>query len=68
MTIKRENNELIISIPENIIGIAEIQELLDYLKFKTITSKSKATQKDIDEIAEEIDSTWWKKNKKRFIK
>ena len=68
MTIKRENNELIISIPENILGISEIQELLDYLKFKTITAKSKATQKDIDEIAEEIDSKWWEKNKKRFIK
>ena len=68
MTIKRENNELIISIPENILGISEIQEFLNYLKFKTITSKSKATQKDIDEIAEEIDSEWWEKNKKRFIK
>jgi len=68
MTIKRENNKLVISIPENVLDITEIQELLDYLKFKTITSKSKATQKDIDEIAEDIDSSWWVKNRKRFVK
>lgn len=68
MTIKRENNKLVISIPENVLDITEIQELLDYLKFKTITSKSKATQKDIDEIAENIDSSWWVKNRKRFVK
>jgi len=68
MRVTRRNNELIISIPDDLLGISEIQELLDYLKFKSITSKSKATTRDVEAIANKIDSDWWKKNKKRFIK
>lgn len=68
MRVTRKNKELVISIPENLLEVSQIQELLDYLKFKSITSKSKATLKDAEMIAAHIDSDWWKKNKKRFIK
>lgn len=68
MKITRQNNELTISIPDNIMSLGEIQELIDYIKFRSITSKSKATQKDIDNLSEEIDESWWNKNKSRFVK
>jgi len=66
MKVTRQNNELIISIPDNLLSIKEVQELMDYLKFRSITSKSKASQKDIDKLADEIDKSWWEKNKQKF--
>ena len=68
MTITSENNELIIRIPENLMGLSEIQELIDYLKFKSITSKSKAKANDAEKLADEINQSWWNKNKDKYIK
>ena len=68
MKITRQNNELTISIPDNIMSLTVVQELIDYIKFRSITSKSKASQKDIDNLSKEIDESWWNKNKPKFIK
>ncbi|OFX26284.1 MAG: hypothetical protein A2033_18105 [Bacteroidetes bacterium GWA2_31_9] len=68
MNVTRQNNEYIISIPDNILSLNEIQEFIDYLRFRSITSKSKATSEDIDSIANEIDESWWSKNKRKFVK
>jgi hypothetical protein len=68
MKVTRNNNELTISIPDNIMTLGEVQELLDYIKFRSITSKSKASQKDISSLSDEIDESWWNKNKSKFIK
>lgn len=67
MQIERTNNEIRIRIEEgtNLIGI---QRILDFIKFQEIVSKSKASQEQIDALATESKSTWWEKNKKRFIK
>lgn len=68
MNVTRQNNEYIISIPDNILSLNEIQEFIDFLRFRSITSKSKATAQDIDVIANEIDESWWEKNKRKFVK
>jgi hypothetical protein len=68
MKIIRQNNELTISIPDNVMTMGEIQEIIDYIKFRSITSKSKATQKDINNLSDEIDESWWNINKTKFIK
>jgi hypothetical protein len=68
MNIVRENNEIKFSIPDDILEINEIQSFIDYIKFREITSKSKATQVDADMLAEEINQSWWDKNKHRFEK
>lgn len=68
MNVTRQNNEYIISIPDNILSLNEIQEFIDFLRFRSITSKSKATSEDIDIIANEIDESWWEKNKRKFVK
>jgi hypothetical protein len=68
MNIVRENNEIKFSIPGDILEINEIQSFIDYIKFREITSKSKATQADADMLAEEINQSWWDKNKHRFEK
>jgi hypothetical protein len=67
MIVERKKDELVIRIPEK-IDPDGLQNFIDYLKVKTITAKSSATGKEIDEISREINQTWWEKNKDRFVK
>ncbi|MCL2073251.1 MAG: hypothetical protein FWH18_04985 [Marinilabiliaceae bacterium] len=45
-----------------------IQRLIDYAKYLEVTSQSQAHQSDVDNLADEINTTWWNKNKHRFLK
>jgi len=68
MLIERsDKNEILIKFSHELDGF-NLQRLMDYARFLEIRSKSKATQKEIDVLANSISSDWWKKNKKRFIK
>jgi hypothetical protein len=50
MEVKRTNDEIIIrGDPE--IDLTGLQRVLDYVRFREIASKSKASQKQIDELA-----------------
>ncbi len=42
-------------------------EVIDYLTFLEITSKSKATEKDIEKLSEDIKQNWWEENKDNFL-
>ena len=67
MQIERTNDEILIRVAAG-TDLVGLQRILDYLRFREIASKSKATQKQINELATESKSTWWKKNKDRFVK
>ncbi len=67
MQIERTNNEILIRLSSG-TDLVGLQQILDYLKFREIASKSKATQKQIDELSSESKSSWWDKNKSRFVK
>ena len=66
MKVVRENNEIKISLPDNLMDLEEVQNMLDYFRYREISSKSKATQKEADELSNEINNSWWNKNKHRF--
>ena len=68
MIIKRTNNEQITITVSSSIDSFGLQRLIDYAKYLEATSKSKAKQSDADKLADEINASWWKKNRKRFIK
>jgi hypothetical protein len=38
------------------------------VKYLEATSKSKAKQSDVDKLADEVNASWWAKNRKRFTK
>lgn len=40
---------------------------IDFLTNIELSQKSKATEKDISFLSDEITETWWKANKNRFI-
>lgn len=67
MIVERQKNELVIRIPEK-IDADGLQSFIDYLKVKTIVSKSRALKSDVAKISGDIKKAWWKKNRARFVK
>jgi hypothetical protein len=67
MIIERNSNEVIIRIPAS-VNTEDLQDFIDYTRYKELTSNSKVSQKEIDELAEKVNKDWWTENKKRFVK
>ena len=68
MLIERtDNNQIVITVSSGVDSFG-LQRLIDYLKYLEATAGSKGKQGDADKLAEEVNTTWWAKNKKRFIK
>ena len=65
MRIEKTDDEIVIRLPAT-TNLGELKRLLDYIRFKEITSKSKATDEQIESLARESKSAYWIKNKKRF--
>ena len=61
------SNQITITISSTVDSFG-LQRLIDYIKYLEATSKSKAKQSDVDKLAAEINASWWKKNRDRFIK
>jgi len=67
MIIERTDKEILIRIP-NTVDIEGVQRIIDYIRYQEVTSKSKASQEDVDKLADEVNKGWWKKNKDTFLK
>ncbi len=67
MQIERTNKEILIRLSPG-TDLVGLQRILDYLKFREIASKSKASQKQIDELSSDSKSLLWNKNSNRFLK
>jgi hypothetical protein len=67
MIIERTDKEILIRIP-NTVDIEGAQRIIDYIRYQEITAKSRATQEDVDKLANEINRDWWNKNKDTFLK
>ena len=68
MVIERLDNKQITITVSSEVDSFGLQRLIDYVKYLEATSKSKAKQSDIDKLADQVNSGWWVKNSKRFIK
>jgi hypothetical protein len=60
MILERTENEILVRLPAY-VDITELQNLLDYLEYKENTSKTKATQKDIDKLSKSVNKSIWSK-------
>ena len=69
MVVTRENNEIVIRIPESEVGldVKELQALLDFIVYRQVVTKSTATQEEIDNLSREVNKSWWEENKTRFL-
>lgn len=66
MTIENKDNEIIIRISAD-VNLDDIQKSLDYIRYIEITSKSEATQSDVDKLSAEINRNWWDLNKSKYF-
>lgn len=66
MIIERTSKEILIRIP-NTVDLQGAQRIIDYIRYQEVTSKSKAKQKDIDKLADDVNEGWWEKNKDTFL-
>lgn len=67
MQVEKTNTEFLIRVSRD-TSLIGLQRIIDYIKFREIASKSKATQEQIDALAKDSKESWWKENKSRFIK
>ncbi|WP_069660576.1 hypothetical protein [Arcticibacter eurypsychrophilus] len=68
MLIERiENNQIKITLSSGIEPFG-FQRLIEYVNYLEATEESKATQADVDQLADEVNESWWSKNKSRFTK
>lgn len=65
MIIERKKNEVILKFESN-FNILELQDIIDIFKFKDITKKSSAAQKDIDELVKAVKKGRWERTKKQI--
>lgn len=66
MRVESVNNEIKLTFSKYALDITEIQSFIDYIKFREISALSKSTQEDANNLAEEINQSWWDKNKHKF--
>ena len=67
MLIERTNKEIIIRLPAT-IDTEDLQDFLDYARYKELTLDFKISQKEVDLLSKKINKDWWTKNRNRFIK
>jgi hypothetical protein len=46
----------------------EPQNLLNYIRYQELTSKSRLKQSEVNQLASAINEKWWRKNAKRILK
>lgn len=60
MVIERVANEFIIRIPAS-TDISDIQDFLNYLRYRELTANFVATPKDVDELVASVKRNWRKR-------
>jgi len=50
MILERTQSEIVVRLPLT-VDLSELQEMLDYFKYKDATSQTKALQSDADDLA-----------------
>ena len=67
MVVERTTKEVIIRLPAS-VDTEDLQDFLNYARYKELTSSFKTDQKEVDKIAEQINTKWWTKNRNKIVK
>lgn len=67
MILERTSKEILVRLPAY-VDISELQDMLDYLEYKEVTSKSKAMQNDVEDLSNSANKNMWQtfKNKRNL--
>ncbi|RYX85815.1 hypothetical protein EON73_02775 [bacterium] len=66
MLVERKNNEIVITVSSSVDSFG-LQRILDYLKYLEATTLSGAKQVDADQLADDVNTSWWETNRSRFL-
>jgi hypothetical protein len=67
MLVERTSKEVIIRLPAS-VDTEDLQDFLNYARYKELASNFRTDQKEVDKIASDINAKWWAKNKKKLLK
>lgn len=67
MLVERTKNEVIIRLPAS-VDIEDLQDFLNYARYKELTGDFKIEQKEVDKLADQVNTKWWAKNRSTLIK
>lgn len=67
MLIERNTKDQITITVSSSFDSFGLQRLIDYIKYLEATSKTKAKQSDVDKLADEVNTSWWERNRDRFL-
>lgn len=67
MRIERTKKEVIIRLPAT-VDTEDLQDFLDYARYKELTSRFTVSQSQADQLASQVNKGWWLKNRKHLIK
>jgi hypothetical protein len=65
MVIERTKKEVIIRLPGN-FNVDDLQDMADWLAFKELARRSKAVQKEVDDLVSKIKKGRWAKTKAKL--
>ena len=62
MLVERTKKEVIIRLPAS-VDTEDLQDFLNYARYKELTASFKVEQKEVDKLAKQVNSKWWPKSK-----
>lgn len=65
MIIERNKKEVVIRIPAS-INTDDLQDFVNYVRYKELTSKFKVSQKEVDSIVTDVKKNWLGKNRNKI--
>ena len=67
MLVERTKKEVIIRLPAS-VDTEDLQDFLNYARYKELTVGFKVDQKEVDRLSNQINNKWWTKNRAKVIK
>jgi len=67
MLVERNSKEVIIRLPAS-VDTEDLQDFLNYARYKELTANIKTDQVEVDKLAKDINTKWWTKNRRKLIK
>ena len=67
MLVERTSKEVIIRLPAS-VDTEDLQDFLNYARYKELTANFKTDQNEVDKITNDINAKWWTKNRSKLIK
>lgn len=67
MVVERTENEIIVRLSPT-VKVEDLQDFLNYARYKELTANIQVEQNEVDQLAAEINKSWWAENREKLIK